>query len=348
MRLPWTRTENREAETLDATEVAISALQQAAAGKTPRATELAALEIGAGLIGRAFAAATVSGSPEASRLLTRPALALAGRALALRGEAVFALADPLAPVSGHDIAGSADPASWAYRIDLAGPSRTSSRFLPADAVLHFRQNVDPSRPWKGRPAHGIAAATALTAAAAEKSAYGEAKFPISKLIPLVNPVNAGQRDQVQGAWGAELGKGGIFPMPVAGGHRDSGRISRPTVETIHPDPSSGHIALRSGAANELLAAMGVPPSLIDPAADGTSRREAYRLFAHACLEPMARLVEAEWSLKMGVPCSLSFESLFAADLAGRGRVYKQLVDGGLSSVEALSIVGLRGDDGDGA
>ncbi len=343
MRWPW---EKREGDTLDATEVTVAALQAAAAGKTPRATELAALEIGAGLIGRAFAAATVTGV-EAERLLTRSALALVGRSLALRGEAVFALADPLAPVSGHDIAGSADPASWAYRIDLAGPSRTASRFLPADAVLHFRQNVDPSRPWKGRPAHSIAAATARTAAAAEKSAEGEAKFPISKLIPLVQTVNNTQREDVQEAWGKELSKGGIFPMPVAGGHRDSGRIARPSVETIHPDPSSGHIALRSGAANELLSAMGVPPSLVDPASEGTSRRESYRLFAHTCLEPMARLVEAEWEAKTGMNCHLSFESLFAADLAGRGRVYKQLVDGGLSSVEALAIVGLR-DDGDGA
>ena len=43
---------------------------------------------------------------------------------------------------------------------------------------------------------------------------------------------------------------------------------------------------------------------------------------------------------MGVPCGLSFETLFAADLAGRGRALKQMVESGVGLDEAMKIVGL--------
>ena len=79
MRWPWT--EGRaDPVSRDATEVAISALAARAAGKDARPETLAALEIAASLVGRAFASATVEGS-EAARLLTRATLMLIGRSL---------------------------------------------------------------------------------------------------------------------------------------------------------------------------------------------------------------------------------------------------------------------------
>ena len=68
------------AVTQDATEVAISALAARAAGKDARPETLAALEIAASYVGRAFASAVVSG-PEAARFLTREALAMIGPVL---------------------------------------------------------------------------------------------------------------------------------------------------------------------------------------------------------------------------------------------------------------------------
>ena len=82
---------------------------------------------------------------------------------------------------------------------------------------------------------------------------------------------------------------------------------------------------------------------MDPAAGAGAQQETYRRLDHLTLEPLARIVEAEFTAKMGVPCELSFETLFAADLAGRGTALKQMVESGVSLPEAMAIVGLGAD-----
>ena len=44
--------------------------------------------------------------------------------------------------------------------------------------------------------------------------------------------------------------------------------------------------------------------------------------------------------KTGLACDLNFASLFAADLAGRGRALKQMVESGVALADALDTVGL--------
>ncbi len=51
----------------------------------------------------------------------------------------------------------------------------------------------------------------------------------------------------------------------------------------------------------------------------------------------------EFTAELGGECKLSFENLFAADLAGRGRALKQMVENGVPLTEALDIMGLGGD-----
>ena len=46
--------------------------------------------------------------------------------------------------------------------------------------------------------------------------------------------------------------------------------------------------------------------------------------------------------KSGLACDLNFASLFAADLAGRGRALKQMVESGVALADALDTVGLGG------
>ena len=49
--------------------------------------------------------------------------------------------------------------------------------------------------------------------------------------------------------------------------------------------------------------------------------------------------------KAGLSCALDFGSLFAADLAGRGRALKQMVESGVALADALDTVGLGGGGG---
>ena len=328
----------------DATEAAISALAARAAGRDARPETLAALEIAASYVGRAFASAVVSGS-EAARLLTREALAMIGRSLVLRGELVMLPeGGGLTPASTFDILGG--PNDWAYRCDFAGPSRSVSRFLPAQSVLHFRINADPSRPWKGQAAHTLATATAATAANAEATAASEAKIAISRLIPVASTLTPGQRDDTTTTLADELKRGGYFALSLIGARPGAGeRMSRVSVEPVQPDPSEGHLTLRREAALELIEAAGVPSALADPRAEANGQREAFRRFVHGTIEPMARMVEAEMTAKAGLSCDLNFASLFAADLAGRGRALKQLVESGVALADALDTVGLGGGDG---
>ena len=127
-----------------------------AQGKTlaiPSAT--AALESCAGLTGRGFASAEVTGPESLTRALTPGVLELVGRSLIRRGEVVFLLDTTagklrLIPAETHDVEGGPFPEEWEYRLTLGGPSRSAiHEFVPAQSVLHFRHAVDPSTPWPG-------------------------------------------------------------------------------------------------------------------------------------------------------------------------------------------------------
>ena len=59
--------------------------------------------------------------------------------------------------TGSDVyEGSADRASWTYRLTLPGPSITTTVRASADQVIHIRQNSDPTCPWRGRSGLAVA------------------------------------------------------------------------------------------------------------------------------------------------------------------------------------------------
>ena len=328
----FSRREDREGEApvIDATETEIARMETGAIGREHRPEALAAMEIAAGFVGRAFASAVVSG-PEAARLLPRGLLMMIGRTLTLRGELVMLPeGDGLVPSAAFDIRGGPGAGDWLYRCDVAGPSGMSSRFRAAPDVLHFRINVDPSQPWKGRAAHSLASATAATAARAEATAGKEAGVAVSRLIPVAQTLTPTQRGETTSDLASELKRGGYFALSLIGVSPGRGeRMNRLSVEPVHPEPSTTHLELRRGAALEIIEATGVPSVLADPRAEANGQREAFRRFVHGTIEPMARLVEGEVSSKTGLECGLDFGSLFAADLAGRGRALKQMVESGV-------------------
>ena len=103
---------------------------------------LAALEMGAGLIGRCFAAAEVEG--DRLGLVTAPMLENVGRALVRQGTCAYAIEDGprLTPAVGRpDVRGGDDPDGWVYRLDLA---RAIAHAVRVDA-LHKRARVSCER-----------------------------------------------------------------------------------------------------------------------------------------------------------------------------------------------------------
>ena len=147
-----------------------------AAGRLVQPTALGCVEAAAGLWSRAFAAA------ESDRL-SAPMLGRIGRALLLKGEAVWVWVDGVYhEASSWDIKGRE---SWIYRCDLPMPSGSRTVNADARAVLHPRINADASRPWKGISPIDGAVNTATLAAAIEKSAVDTSTpGPFGHILPV--------------------------------------------------------------------------------------------------------------------------------------------------------------------
>ena len=107
-----------------------------------------------------------------------------------------------------------------------------------------------------------------------------------------------------------------------------------------PEPTQAHVDLRSEAARDMLAAVGLSGALFDNRADETARREAFRQALQALIQPWARIAEVEMSTKLEAAVSLDFNRLFAADLSGRARAFQSMVGGGMDVVRAAALAGL--------
>lgn len=146
-------TENRQ-QAGDYTEQVMAEAEARAIGNKTDAGALAVAEACVGLWERCLASATVE--PPGNRLaaLTPALLALVGRSLAVTGNLVCRISVQgtrvtLTPASTWDAFGDADPETWTYRLDLAGPSSTKSVVLSGAAALHFRTGTDSFQPWRG-------------------------------------------------------------------------------------------------------------------------------------------------------------------------------------------------------
>ena len=88
-------------------------------------------------------------------------------------------------------------------------------------------------------------------------------------------------------------------------------------------------------------ALGVPPSLIDPAgAGGGATRETSRWFQRSTVEPLVRLVE-EQLRKLDPSIKLSAAPLGGRDLVAQSRVVKSLTDAGVALDQALELAGFE-------
>ena len=172
------------------TDALVAAITANAGGKsTASHNATAALEASAGLIGRAFASATIQGAPDhVIDSVTPGLLNLAGRALIRRGEILFAIdvhdgAMYLRPVSSHDIHG--DYARWDYRLNLPGPSEQITRSrVPSEGVCHVMYASDPEAPWRGYGPLQVAQLAGRLSAETIAALADEASGPRGSFLPL--------------------------------------------------------------------------------------------------------------------------------------------------------------------
>ncbi|WP_424990874.1 phage portal protein [Fluviibacterium sp. S390] len=271
-----------------------------------------------------FAMADVEGTD----LLTRQALAMIARSVALNGEAVLlAGSTGLVPAIDWDVT-TRDGKPRAYRLSIpeAGGGRTVTAL--AAEVLHLRIGADHTTPWTGTAPLRRASLTGAMLHAVE-SALAETfeNAPIGSLIVPLPDSGSDDMDQMRTAFrgrrGSTLVIEGVAQATAAGMNPQIGQ--KP--DQLSPDLSKSMTRETLDAAREgILAAFGVLPALMNRATTGPVVREAQRQLALWTLQPIAALLAEEATDKLGSPVMIdTIRPLQAFDAGGRARALSAIV-----------------------
>ena len=333
-----------------ATDIAIDTLVARATGNASDIMAVAAVETAAGLWGRAFASAKVE--PDGNRqtaAVTPSILEMIGRQLIRRGEVVFQIvvrdgAVRLIPAASFSVTGG--PEGWQYQIHVSGPSQSFTRELDAASVLHFRYATDPREPWRGRSPISTASVSADLLSFLEKRLAEEASGVVGSVVPTPTETGGTINAALETKIAALKGQLALVPSTAQDWQgRGSGIMSSQDWQPkrLGMNPPESEIMLRSDVGMSILSACGIPVELVSKG-EGTASREAWRRFLHGSVDPVAKLVAEELTLKLEQDVTLDLSSLHASDIQGRARAFQSLVGGGMPIAEAASVTGLIGDD----
>lgn len=272
----------------------------------------------------AFALADVSGTD----MIDRRSLALIGRSVALRGEAVFVIRETgLVPCSDWDLR-TRDGKPTAYRVSIseAGGGRTETAL--AGEVLHVRIGCDASAPYYGTAPLKRASLTAGMLNAVE-SALAEVfeNAPLgSQIVPMPEQPdtdNTNLGSSFKGQRGRVLLRESVA-VSAAGGPVPA-TDWRPS--SVSPDLEKSMTRETLEAAREAVCgAFGVLPALFASNAQGPLVREAQRHLAQWTLQAIAVLVAEEATTKLGGEVSIDLlRPVQAFDVGGRARALSTIV-----------------------
>ena len=236
---------------------------------------------------------------------------------------------------------SPDPMSWMYNCTSFGPTDSRHEIIPAASVVHCRYAVDSARSWLGVAPWAWAGTSSKAIAALDRLVADEASSPFGNLLGV--PEQPDKLTEFRND--LKIAKGRTLVMEYSGDWQDTGQGNRQPskLEHLRYGMDRGQIdPLRTAVGRDVLAACGVPPTLLVANSDGTAQREAYRRFLHTSLRPLARIMEAELRLKLDAPdLILDLGELHASDTAGKARSFKAFVDSGMSGEDAAREVGVR-------
>lgn len=316
------------------TDVITNALIEASAD-TAATAYLAALEIAAGHLSRAFASATVSGA--GAGVFTVPVMAQIGRALIEAGEAVYVR-------QGQRLIRGLQ-----YTILPNGQYQAHTPFsqitVPADRAFHATWNTDVLT---GRGIAPLTTARVLRdlVVKLEGSLRDESGAAVGYLLPIPQDGAGENVEQLREDLAGLKGRIAVIETTRAGWGEGQGGSPRRDYELARMGANipEGNVSLYTQAQETVLAACGLPVQLVQKS-DGTAQREAWRRFLHGTVAPMGRIVEAE-AARIGLAISLDWDQLFASDIQGRARAFQSLVNGGMSLEAAAAASGILTPSGD--
>ena len=338
MKWSWRKPEVRSANYTDQ----VVAMMMSSASGASDGRALAVSEACARWWSSALSSASVAPDVPALRALTPSTLAYVGRELFRVGESchMISVVDglvELVPVSSFYVTGSYRRSDWIYTCSISGPSETVTRKLRAEEVVHCRYGVSKEQPWRGRSPLALAASTSRVAAALEHALDSELGFQLSQMISPKSRSEFGMESSIAPENLAKI-------VESFSKHVQSSSFILPSdvsVSRLGPDPPIALGELRDKLSDSILYAAGLPPALLSSDSSGTGAREAYRQLLHGTIRPLGMLVEQEIQEKLDPACSLSFDSLRAADIASTARAFRSFVDAGLSPDEASRVVAIE-------
>lgn len=279
-----------------------------------------------------FSLADVQGTD----LLTRHDMAIAARALALRGEALFLIRDKLIPIIDYDLS-TRDGIPRAYRVAIPEIGGGRNETVLAAEVLHFKVAPDPGAPWTGQAPLRRAQLTAgllhtLESALAE--VYENAPLG-SQVVPFPESPDVDLDTLGRGFRGR---RGRIMlresvSVTAAGGPVPA-QDWKP--QDVTPDlQGSQAVQSLAEARGAIFAAFGVLPAMFATNAQGPLVREAQRHLAQWTLQPVAQVMAEEASAKLASPVTIDIvRPTQAFDAGGRARAFGAMVTALAAAKEA--------------
>ena len=331
------------------TDALVQAIISRESGKslaTPNAT--AALEACAGLLGRAFSAAEISGPDHAIENLTPDLMNLIGRSLIRKGELVAEIEVldgrlRYHPCATHDVTGGIDRSAWLYRCHFAGPQKQkTTRRIMAGGVIHAIYAADNETPWRGQGPLTIATMAGRLSAETVTALSDEVSGPRGQLLPI--PVD-GEDASVQELKGDLKGMAGKLALVESGDWNAPGGGSADwKKQRIGAEPPEALVDQARLASEEIYAACGINPAIFRDTT-GTAGREAWRQFLFGLAAPLGGILQNELRVKLDAPdLSITWEELRASDISGRARAFQSLVGGGMEVERAAAVSGVLVDD----
>jgi hypothetical protein len=317
-------TETRSTSSAGFTAAIIAARQSYISGVSDLAELTSAVQACVSLWEGALAGADVSGTD----YLDRHTMALCARSLALRGEFVALIRpDTLVPVADWDLS-TTNGTPRAYRISVPDVGGGRSETVLAAEVLHVRIGSDPVAPWSGTAPlrrSSLSANLLHELESALRDTFRDAPIG-SQVLPLPDGSAddmAAMRAAIRGRHGSTLIVEGASQAAAAGMYVQQGQRR----EDLTPDLKRAEAALHLEAARGSVAmAFGVLPALLNPSTTGPMVREAQRHLAQWTLEPIAKLIAAEASAKLGGGVLIDVvRPLQAYDAGGKARAFSAMV-----------------------
>ena len=339
MRWPWQKQERERRDSGgDFSDAVVRLIEAQAAGTTADASSTAAVEAASGALSRAFAAAEIVGPAWVQEAVSPGVLAQIGRDLVRSGDSMHVIRMGAAgmvrliPASSWHWKGSHDPDSWTVRATCYGPSTSTTWNLPAAGVVFVKWGSTPGQPYTGTGPLSWAHTTARLQSEAERSLADEVGGPLAQLLAI--PHDGGDESEgdplklLKGDVAAARGKALLLETTAAGwGEGMSGAPRRDWLASrLGPQPPESMERIAHSAFMRVLAACGCSPALFDDS-DGTAKREALRQWHLGTVQPLARMLEHELTVKLETDVQLRFD-LYNVDLAGRAQAFQKLVAGG--------------------